>query len=100
MASGSADGSARTGPPPQRMVTGGCDTYVKIWRLDAASGEWIEESKLEGHSDWVRDVAWAPSIGLPRSIIASCSQVLEGLIHHAVCVYINFRHCLLSKKKK
>lgn len=38
-------------------------------------GEWIEDKKLEGHSDWVRDVAWAPSIGLPKSIIASCSQV-------------------------
>lgn len=74
VASGSADGSARSGPSPQRLVTGGCDTYVKIWRLDATSGEWTEESKLEGHSDWVRDVAWAPSIGLPRSIIASCSQ--------------------------
>ena len=24
--------------------------------------------------DWVRDVAWAPSIGLPYSTIASCSQ--------------------------
>lgn len=34
----------------------------------------MEESKLEVHSDWVRDVAWAPSIGLPRSLIASCSQ--------------------------
>ena len=38
-------------------------------------GEWVAEQKLEGHSDWVRDVAWAPSIGLPRSVIASCSQV-------------------------
>merc|ERR1711972_664983 len=34
------------------------------------------ESRLEGHSDWVRDVAWAPSIGsrCGRAIIASCSQ--------------------------
>ena len=38
-------------------------------------GQWVEEQKLEGHSDWVRDVAWAPSIGLPRSIIASCGTV-------------------------
>lgn len=37
-------------------------------------GQWKEEQKLEAHSDWVRDVAWAPSIGLPTSTIASCSQ--------------------------
>ena len=30
---------------------------------------------LEGHADWVRDVAWAPNIGLPRSYIATASQV-------------------------
>lgn len=39
-------------------------------------GQWVEDQKLEGHSDWVRDVAWAPSIGLPKSVIASCSQVI------------------------
>ncbi len=27
-----------------------------------------------GHSDWIRDVAWAPSLSSSRSIIASCSQ--------------------------
>lgn len=37
----------------------------------------MEEKKLEGHSDWVRDVAWAPSTGLSRSQIASCSQVMH-----------------------
>ena len=48
---------------------------VKIWSQDE-SGNWVAEAngKLEGHSDWVRDVAWAPSIGSNRSIIASCSQ--------------------------
>ena len=29
---------------------------------------------LEGHTDWVRDVAWAPNIRLPRSYIATASQ--------------------------
>ena len=42
-------------------------------------GQWVEEQKLEEHSDWVRDVAWAPSIGLPKSIIASCSQVYVSI---------------------
>ena len=35
---------------------------------------WVSDGKLENHTDWVRDVAWAPSIGLPVSRIASCSQ--------------------------
>lgn len=64
-----SQGSSR---PPRRFVTGGCDSLVKIWKEE--DGQWVEEKKLEGHSDWVRDVAWAPSIGLPHQIIASCSQ--------------------------
>jgi len=56
----------------KRFVTGGCDNLVKVWKEE--DGQWVEEQKLEAHSDWVRDVAWAPSIGLPRNIIASCSQ--------------------------
>ncbi|CAG0899792.1 unnamed protein product [Darwinula stevensoni] len=35
---------------------------------------WVEDAKLEGHSDWVRDVAWAPSLGMLYPTIASCSQ--------------------------
>nr|XP_033939915.1 protein SEC13 homolog [Pseudochaenichthys georgianus] len=37
-------------------------------------GQWKEDRMLEALSDWVRDVGWAPSIGLPTSTIASCSQ--------------------------
>ena len=35
---------------------------------------------LAGHTDWVRDVAWAPNIGLPRSYIATASQDKTVLI--------------------
>lgn len=62
----------RGGMPVKRLVTGGCDNLVKIWKEEG--DQWVEEAKLDVHSDWVRDVAWAPSIGLPRSTIASCSQ--------------------------
>ncbi|CAI9715029.1 protein SEC13 homolog [Octopus vulgaris] len=57
----------------KRFVSGGCDNLVKIWK-ESEDGQWVSEQKLESHNDWVRDVAWAPSIGLPKSIIASCSQ--------------------------
>ena len=33
-------------------------------------GQWIEEEKLEAHSDWVRDVACALNVGLPVSTFA------------------------------
>lgn len=56
----------------KRLVSGGCDNLVKIWK--ESGDRWIEENKLEVHSDWVRDVAWAPSTGLRKSYIASCSQ--------------------------
>ena len=36
---------------------------------------WLQEEKLEVHTDWVRDVAWCPSVGLPINRVASCSQV-------------------------
>jgi protein transport protein SEC13 len=68
------DGSYRPPALIKRFVTGGCDNLVKIWKYVADDDKWVEEQKLEAHSDWVRDVAWAPSVGLPKSYIASCSQ--------------------------
>ncbi|VDD81072.1 unnamed protein product [Mesocestoides corti] len=54
----------------KRIVSGGCDFLVKIWRRN-----WVKEVQLEnGHSDWVRDVAWCPSLSLARQQIASCGQ--------------------------
>ncbi|CAJ0760608.1 7698_t:CDS:2 [Entrophospora sp. SA101] len=44
------------------------------------TAEWKEESTLEGHTDWVRDVAWAPNLGLPKSCLASASQDKTVLI--------------------
>lgn len=35
----------------KRLVSGGCDNLVKIWKED--NDRWIEETKLEMHSDWV-----------------------------------------------
>jgi protein transport protein SEC13 len=67
VAAGSGAGLVR------RLVTGGCDNAVKVWTYAEGRG-WVEESLLRGHSDWVRDVAWAPNLGMPRNTIASAGQ--------------------------
>ncbi|ATY65634.1 transport SEC13 [Cordyceps militaris] len=58
----------------RRFVTGGSDNVVKIWAFDPATQSYKQEGEaLTGHSDWVRDVAWSPTV-LKRSYIASASQ--------------------------
>ena len=60
--------------PVQKLVSGGCDNTVKVWKL--YNGNWKMDCfpALQMHTDWVRDVAWAPNLGLPKSTIASASQ--------------------------
>ena len=58
----------------RRFVTGGSDNLLKIWVFDPASNTYkLEREPLAGHSDWVRDVAWSPTV-LQKSYIASASQ--------------------------
>jgi len=72
----------------RRLVTASCDNTVRIWRNAGASAAgtatsssgWVAEEKdaaavaASGHTDWVRDVAWAPNTAMPYNIIASCSE--------------------------
>ncbi|KAG9291536.1 hypothetical protein G9A89_021955 [Geosiphon pyriformis] len=67
-------GGAPNLKPSKRFASAGCDNLVKIWVYKEESNSWTEEDSLEGHTDWVRDVAWAPNIGLPKNYLASCSQ--------------------------
>jgi protein transport protein SEC13 len=60
-------------PNLEQFATGGGDHHVKIWRLNS-QGEWKMEQQLDAHQDWVRDVAWAPNIGLQYDTVASGSQ--------------------------
>lgn len=71
-----------------RFVTGGCDNKIRVWRYDATVNNFVEHgqfasvnandtsasSNVQQHHDWVRDVAWSPSMGLPSNVIASASE--------------------------
>ncbi|KAI8895203.1 WD40-repeat-containing domain protein [Globomyces pollinis-pini] len=56
----------------KRFASGGCDNIVKIWKEE--DGTWKEEASLQGHTDWVRDVAFTPNVGFSKTCLASCSQ--------------------------
>ncbi|EPE03724.1 protein transport protein sec13 [Ophiostoma piceae UAMH 11346] len=62
----------------RRFVTGGSDNVLRIWTWDPATNTYVPEGSeqqatLVGHTDWVRDVAWSPTV-LQKSYIASASQ--------------------------
>jgi len=58
----------------RRFVTGGSDNVLRLWAFDQASQTYKQEREpLTGHTDWVRDVAWSPTV-LQKSYIASASQ--------------------------
>eukprot|EP00761_Pharyngomonas_kirbyi_P012299 gb/GECH01012326.1/.p1 GENE.gb/GECH01012326.1/~~gb/GECH01012326.1/.p1 ORF type:complete len:313 (+),score=54.80 gb/GECH01012326.1/:1-939(+) len=67
----SEDAAAHT---TKRIVSGGCDKLVKVWKYSPENKEWRLDQTLAQHRDWVRDVAWAPNVGLPYDMIASGSQ--------------------------
>jgi len=64
----------------RKLLTGGCDNQIRLWRLNEENGQWYEVRAFVGasgesaHSDWVRDAAFAPSLGLPSNTVASASE--------------------------
>lgn len=61
-------------PLVRRFASAGCDSVVKIWEFSEEDNRYIEVEQLAGHTDWVRDVAFAPNLGLARTYLASASQ--------------------------
>eukprot|EP00828_Plagiopyla_frontata_P046941 TRINITY_DN8533_c0_g1_i4.p3 TRINITY_DN8533_c0_g1~~TRINITY_DN8533_c0_g1_i4.p3 ORF type:complete len:171 (-),score=34.30 TRINITY_DN8533_c0_g1_i4:67-579(-) len=57
-----------------RFATASCDNTVKIWRYNQQTKEFQQIKQFCEHSEWVRDVAWNPSIGATFDIVASCSE--------------------------
>lgn len=49
--------------------------------LIADPNVFVEVCTLKDHSDWVRDVAFCPSIGAPYDILVSCSEVRRLRVH-------------------
>lgn len=47
---------------------------------EESPGNWKKEAELEGHENWVRDVAWSPSDS-QTSTIASCGAVNLNIIN-------------------
>jgi protein transport protein SEC13 len=86
---------ADTGPV-QKLVSGGCDNTVKVWKHINNSWKMDCFPPLSKHVDWVRDVAWAPNLGLVKSTIASASQDGTGVIWTQVLRLHYPGHMLIS----
>lgn len=60
------------------LATAGCDNLVRFWVYNAEQGQWVSDGSTAnaelGHTDWVRDVAWAPCLLPNLNIVASCSE--------------------------
>ena len=80
----------------KRFASAGCDNLVKIWGYREETQSWVEEETLEGHADWVRDIAWAPSIGLPRSYVATASQDKTDYLDEGYTYFALGKNCLGS----
>eukprot|EP01105_Mastigella_eilhardi_P001761 TRINITY_DN12122_c0_g1_i1.p1 TRINITY_DN12122_c0_g1~~TRINITY_DN12122_c0_g1_i1.p1 ORF type:complete len:271 (-),score=46.28 TRINITY_DN12122_c0_g1_i1:34-732(-) len=70
--------------PHMRLVSGGCDHVVRIWKNHSHGAAWRPKQEWQQHKDWVRDVAWSPAVGVGSTTIATCSQVRVARVPHRV----------------
>lgn len=79
-----AGGYSEESAPP-RLVTGGCDNRIRFWVKNLEINKWEEDKSAAigtslSHSDWVRDVAWAPPLLPNVNVVASCSEDKKVII--------------------
>lgn len=66
------------------LASGGCDSQVRLWclREEPTAQPFELLDLLEGHTDWVRDVAFAPTCAATRyAVVASCGQDKSVIVH-------------------
>lgn len=81
-------------PPSKQFATGGADRWMKAWTLK--DGAYHAEN-VHRHSEWVRDVAWAPASFASREVVASCSEDGAVLVHVREGRDDHWRHTEVAK---
>lgn len=68
-----------TGMPSPLLASAGCDGCVRLWT--SVEGQWIAVGTFQDHSDWVRDVSFAPTSHASSYVyLASCAQDRKTII--------------------
>ena len=58
--------------PPLRFITASNDHKILQWEQEESGG--LVANQIGDHSSWVRDVAWAPNVGLKHDLLVSVSE--------------------------
>lgn len=66
---------------------------VKLWEYSAAARRWASVATLDGHTDAVHDVAWAPNVGRAYHLIATackdgCVRIFELRFNKSSGAYV------------
>ncbi|GLD97402.1 hypothetical protein PINS_up006086 [Pythium insidiosum] len=56
------------------IVVGGNSEVVKVWGYNNSFRRWQVVAELQGHTDAIHDVAWAPNMGRSYHLVAAASK--------------------------